>query len=76
MPDRLSTIQNADVIVVINKGEVIEKGTHQELLDMDGLYANLVHRQLAHEEAEVAIEQRQRTQEELPAPIEDEQLAV
>ena len=57
-PDRLSTIQNADTIVVINKGEVIEKGTHQELLDLDGLYANLVHRQLAHEEeAKVAVEE-------------------
>lgn len=38
---RLSTIQGADQILVINYGEIIERGTHQELLDMKGFYYNL-----------------------------------
>jgi ATP-binding cassette, subfamily B (MDR/TAP), member 1 len=39
---KLSTIQSADHIVVMNQGEVVEQGTHQGLLQMDGQYAALV----------------------------------
>ncbi len=38
---RLSTIQNADNIVVLDKGEVKEQGKHDQLLSLDGLYAQL-----------------------------------
>jgi subfamily B ATP-binding cassette protein MsbA len=39
---RLSTIQKADVIVVMQKGEIVEQGTHDELLAKNGTYSKLV----------------------------------
>jgi len=38
---RLSTVQNADKIIVINKGQIIEQGNHQQLIKKNGLYAEL-----------------------------------
>ena len=43
---RLSTVQRADRIVVIDKGTVVQQGTHLELLREEGLYSKLVHRQI------------------------------
>jgi ATP-binding cassette subfamily B protein len=43
---RLSTVKKADQIVVLEKGEIIEKGTHQELVDNKGAYYHLVKDQL------------------------------
>lgn len=44
---RLSTILSADVILVIDKGEIVERGTHQELLERNGLYARLYREQFS-----------------------------
>jgi ATP-binding cassette subfamily B protein len=42
---RLATIRQADLIVVLNEGKIVEQGTHDELLDESGLYADLYNRQ-------------------------------
>ncbi|MFM7276321.1 MAG: ABC transporter ATP-binding protein, partial [Microcystis aeruginosa] len=38
---RLSTIRNVDRILVLKRGELVESGTHEDLLAKDGLYASL-----------------------------------
>ena len=45
---RLSTIQHADKIIVLQKGKIMESGTHQELLKKHGLYYNLYELQYKH----------------------------
>lgn len=45
---RLSTIQTADRILVMKDGNIIEQGTHEELLAMDGFYSQLYQSQFAH----------------------------
>ena len=44
---RLSTIKDSDLILVMKAGNVVEKGTHQELLDHGGIYENLYNSQFA-----------------------------
>jgi len=46
---RLSTIERADRIVVLSGGEIVESGTHAELLEANGVYANLHHLQFTKE---------------------------
>jgi ABC-type multidrug transport system fused ATPase/permease subunit len=43
---RLSTVKDADRIIVLDKGRVIDSGTHGELLAREGVYRNLVEHQL------------------------------
>ena len=38
---RLSTIKNADLICVFHEGEIVERGTHEELLSLNGIYTKL-----------------------------------
>lgn len=45
---RLKTVQNADQILVVNEGQIVQKGTHQELISEDGIYRRFVNqRELA-----------------------------
>ena len=71
---RLSTIVGADEIIVLDKGEIVERGTHFALLDTNGLYASMWNRQ---REAEEAREKLARVAEpevapnRNPPPVED-----
>jgi ATP-binding cassette subfamily B protein len=51
---RTSTVQDADLIVVLRDGRIIERGTHEDLLVREGYYADLYHKQLLEEELERA----------------------
>ena len=46
---RLSTVKHADQLIVLNKGRMVEKGTHEELVSKDGLYAKMYKSQMREE---------------------------
>lgn len=49
---RLSTVKSADIVAVVSDGQVVERGSHDELLSKDGIYTALVRRQLQGPKAE------------------------
>ncbi|KAH9520293.1 ATP-dependent translocase ABCB1 [Bulinus truncatus] len=66
---RLSTIQNADKIIAISEGEVVEQGTHNELMEMKGLYYQLVQIQSQiKKEAEIALHPLHNPNSPAPTP--------
>ena len=46
---RLSTVKHADQLIVLNKGNIVERGTHEELVEKDGLYAKMYQSQMREE---------------------------
>lgn len=52
---RLSTIRSADVILVVDGGKIVERGTHDELLDMRGVYYNLYVRQFKEDNIAASV---------------------
>ena len=52
---RVTAVMNADVIVVVEGGRVVERGTHAELVEKRGLYSSLLRRQLLEEELDEGV---------------------
>ncbi len=52
---RLSTVRRADRLVVLDRGRIVEEGTHGELLELGGLYARLYQRQFRDDPAQLAV---------------------
>ena len=53
---RLSTVQKADQIAVLEKGKVVEVGNHAELLNKDGYYSRLYSLQFSHDSQELLLQ--------------------
>jgi ATP-binding cassette subfamily B protein len=49
---RISSVQAADQIVVMDEGKIVERGTHEQLIRRNGIYADMYHKQLLDQEAE------------------------
>ena len=58
---RLSTVVNADMILVLESGTIVERGVHQELLEKGGLYASMWARQREADEAEERLREARET---------------
>jgi ATP-binding cassette subfamily B protein len=71
---RLSTIVAADEIIVLDQGHIAERGTHGELLAMNGLYASMWNRQREAEAARerlALVDDENETPNRLPPPVDD-----
>ena len=56
---RVTAVMNADVILVLDHGRIVERGTHAELVEKRGLYATLLRRQLLEEELDDGVLSRE-----------------
>lgn len=65
---RISTVKDADEILVLDSGRIVERGTHGQLLEGGGLYAQMYRRQLLEEELEVDVEQAEHERRIRPEP--------
>jgi ATP-binding cassette subfamily B protein len=50
---RISTVLNADQILVLDKGSIVARGNHEELMESSEIYADIYHSQLAEDAAPV-----------------------
>jgi ATP-binding cassette subfamily B protein len=69
---RLSTVVHADEILVLDKGVIAERGTHDELLALGGIYAGLWSRQREVDAAEEALRRADAAEQEDEAALEVE----
>jgi len=69
---RISTVKDADEILVLDDGRISERGTHRELLERNGLYAQMYRRQLIEEELDVDEEREEHEKRVKQASSEDD----
>ena len=51
---RVSTVRRADQIFVLDQGRIVERGSHERLVALDGIYASLYRKQLLEQELEAS----------------------
>ena len=53
---RLSTVRHSDMILVLEKGEIVERGNHRQLVDHNGVYAGLLNESIVETSEPQAVE--------------------
>jgi len=69
---RISTVKDADEILVLDDGRIAERGAHRDLLERNGLYAQMYRRQLIEEELEVDEEREEHDKRVKQASFDDD----
>jgi len=74
---RLSTVRNSDVIIAFDGGKVVEKGTHEELQSLGGVYSKLCKaQQFIHELDEEVVEEEKKIKEEKKDSVFDDEVKI